>query len=65
MSTRERVLGDDPLDHIRVTLSRQLRAVLYRAGVVDSPDLPLYDSPAPSPPVAAPGRQVEAESEAA
>lgn len=59
-----RPLGSDPLDVVRVTLSRQLRAVLYRAGVVDSPELPLYDRPeqfarAQAPPAPAPARIVE------
>jgi hypothetical protein len=44
VSTPERVLGSDPLDVIRVTLSRQLRRVLFEAGLVDSPELPLYDA---------------------
>lgn len=51
MSTPIRVLGSDPLDVVRVTLSRQLRAVLYRAGIVDSPDLPIYDRPEHAPSV--------------
>ena len=38
----DRVLGSDPLDVVRVTLSRQLRRVCYEAGLVDSPELPLY-----------------------
>lgn len=53
-----RRLGDDPGDYALLTLSRQLRAVLYRAGVVASPELPTYpippdmvatDSPSPTP----------------
>lgn len=45
MSTTDRVLGSDPLDVVRVTLSRQLRRILFEAGVVASPDLPVYDRP--------------------
>lgn len=53
MSTPERILGSDPLDAIRVTLSRRLRRILFEAGLVASPELPLYDArperPAPTP----------------
>lgn len=46
MSTPLREFGSDPLDHVRRTLSLQLRAVLFDEGLVDSPDLPLRPIPA-------------------
>ncbi len=40
-----RDFGSHPLDHVRRTLSLQLRAILYDEGLVDSPNLPLRPLP--------------------
>lgn len=33
-------LGSDPTDYAALSLSRDIRAVLFREGLVDSPELP-------------------------
>lgn len=47
-----RLFGTAPYDHEALSLSRDLRAVLHRAGVVASPDLPTR--PIVAPPEAGP-----------
>jgi len=57
--------GDDPKDYARLSLSRDIRAILYREGLVESPEVPTYRLSSRPAPVAEAGDDAGEEGRAA